>query len=108
VPHTGGFVPYIRGRVERMIDDWTSPEGWQQLSRPAHDYLDKIYLDTVAHSPEVLEFCYKTYGPEKLLYGTDHPFSHFNEYNAMVDNLACTEAERELINQGNAERLLGL
>jgi hypothetical protein len=26
----------------------------------------------------------------------------------MVDNLACTEAERELINRGNAEQLLGL
>jgi aminocarboxymuconate-semialdehyde decarboxylase len=108
VPHTGGFVPYIRGRVERMIDAWTPPAEWQPLSRPAHDYFDKIYLDTVAHSPEALDYCYHRYGPEKLLYGTDHPFAHFNEYNVMVDNLACTEAERELINRGNAERLLGL
>jgi predicted TIM-barrel fold metal-dependent hydrolase len=108
VPHTGGFVPYIRGRVERMIDAWTPPEGWQPLSQPAHDYFDKIYLDTVAHSPEALDYCYHRYGPEKLLYGTDHPFAHFNEYNVMVDNLACTEAERDLINRGNAERLLGL
>ena len=108
VPHTGGFVPYIRGRVERMIDAWTPPAGWQQLSQPAQHYFDKIYVDTVAHSPEALEYCYKRYGPEKILYGTDHPFAHFNEYNVMVDNLACTDAERELINRGNAERLLGL
>jgi len=26
----------------------------------------------------------------------------------MVDNLACSEADRELINHGNAERLLAL
>ncbi len=26
----------------------------------------------------------------------------------MVDNLDCTEAERDLINRGNAERLLGI
>lgn len=108
VPHTGGFVPYIRGRVERMIDAWTPPGGWQQLSLAAHEYFDKIYVDTVAHSPEALEYCYKHYGPEKLLYGTDHPFAHFEVYNAMVDNLACTAAERDLINRGNAERLLGL
>jgi predicted TIM-barrel fold metal-dependent hydrolase len=108
VPHTGGFVPYIRGRVERMIDAWTPPAGWQPLPQPAGDYFDKIYVDTVAHSPEALAYCYQRYGPEKLLYGTDHPFAHFNEYNVMVDNLACTEAERELINRGNAERLLGL
>jgi predicted TIM-barrel fold metal-dependent hydrolase len=108
VPHTGGFVPYIRGRVERLIDAWTPPAGWQPLPRPAGDYFDQIYVDTVAHSPEALAYCYQRYGPEKLLYGTDHPFAHFNEYNVMVDNLACTESEHELINRGNAERLLGL
>lgn len=108
VPHTGGFVPYIRGRVERLIDAWTPPAGWPQLSQPAHDFFDRIYVDTVAHSPEALAYCYQHYGPEKLLYGTDHPFAHFDAYNGMVDNLVCTEAERELINRGNAERLLGL
>ena len=108
VPHTGGFVPYIRGRVERLIDTWTPTEGWPQLSQPSHEQFDKIYLDTIAHSPETLEYCYKSYGPEKLLYGTDHPFANFEVYNQMVDNLACTETERELINRGNAERLLGL
>jgi aminocarboxymuconate-semialdehyde decarboxylase len=108
VPHTGGFVPYVRGRVERLIDVWTPPAGWPQLSRSAHDSFDKIYVDTVAHSPEALAYCYQRYGPEKLLYGTDHPFAHFDAYNTMVDNLACTDAERELINRGNAERLLKL
>ncbi len=108
VPHTGGFVPFIRGRVERMIDAWARPEGWPVLPRAAHDYFDKIYVDTVAHSPEALAYCYQQYGPEKLLYGTDHPFAHFDEYNVMVDTLACTEAERELIHWGNAERLLAL
>jgi len=33
VPHTGGFVPYIRGRVGRLIDEWTSPEGWVDLEQ---------------------------------------------------------------------------
>ena len=48
------------------------------------------------------------FGADKLLYGTDHPFAHFDEYNIMVDGLACTDTERELINHGNAELLLGL
>ena len=108
VPHTGGFVPYIRGRVERLMDAWTPPADWPQRSQPARDSFDKIYVDTVAHSPEALAYCYQRYGPEKLLYGTDHPFAHFAEYNVMVDNLDCAEAERDLINRGNAERLLGL
>ena len=65
-------------------------------------------MDTVAHSPSALEYCYQMFGADKLLYGTDHPFAHFDEYNIMVDSLACTDTERELINHGNAELLLGL
>ena len=61
-----------------------------------------------APSPEALEYCLKVYGADKLLYGTDHPFAHFEVFNEMVDNLACSDAERELINHGNAEKLLGL
>ena len=68
----------------------------------------KIYVDTVAHSPEALEYCLKVYGADKLLYGTDHPFAHFEVYNEMVDNLDCSESDRELINHGNAERIIGL
>ena len=44
----------------------------------------------------------------KLLDIARHPFAHFEVCNEMVDNLACSEAERALINQGNAKRLLRL
>ena len=108
VPHTGGFVPFIRGRVGRMIDAWTSPEDWADLDESSQAYFDKIYVDTVAHSPEALEYCYKMYGADRLLYGTDHPFASFEIFNEMVDGLACSESDRELINHGNAERLLGI
>ena len=30
-------------------------------------------MDTVAHSPAALEYCYKMFGADRLLYGTDHP-----------------------------------
>ena len=93
---------------QQCTDAWTPPAGWPSLSQPAHNFFGKLYVDTVAHSPEALTYCYQQYGADKLLYGTDHPFAHFEVYNAMVDNLACSEAERELINQGNAKRLLRL
>ena len=110
VPHTGGFVPFIRGRVGRMIDEWTSPEGWVDLDQSSQFYFDKLYVDTVAHSPAALEYCYQMFGADRLLYGTDHPFGHpnFQIFNEMVDRLDCPESDRELINHGNAQRLLGL
>ena len=48
VPHTGGFVPFIRGRVGRMIDAWTSPEDWVDLSDSSQVSFDKIYVDILA------------------------------------------------------------
>ena len=110
VPHTGGFIPFIRGRVGRMIDEWTSPEDWVNLDQSSQFYFDKLYVDTVAHSPAALEYCYKMFGADRLLYGTDHPFGHpgFQRFNDMVDELECSESDRKLINSGNARRLLGL
>ena len=94
--------------MRRMIDAWTSPDDWADLSESSQAYFDKIYVDTVAHSPAALEYCFKMYGAERLLYGTDHPFAHFELFNEMVDGLDCSESDRELINHGNAEKLLGL
>ena len=37
VPRTGGIVPYLRGKLERMIDVWTPDEGGHRLSQPAQD-----------------------------------------------------------------------
>ena len=110
VPHTGGFVPFIRGRVGRMIDEWTSPDDWIDLDQSSQFYFDKLYVDTVAHSPAALEYCYKMFGADRLLYGTDHPFGHpdFQRFNDMVDGLDCSDSDRELINHGNARRLLSL
>jgi len=71
------------------------------------DYLDKLYVDTVCYHPEALECCYRLLGAERLLYGTDHPFAAFDLAASMVERLDCSEAERELIYHGNAERLFG-
>ena len=42
VPHTGGFVPFIRSPVGRLIDEWTSPEGWVDLDQSPQFYFDKL------------------------------------------------------------------
>ena len=108
VPHTGGWVPYLRGRVERMIDIYEPLKGQPKLTRPSAESIDRIYVDTVAHSPETMNYCYEMFGPERIMFGTDHPFMHWEIYREMMDGMNCTDVERELIYHGNAERLLGL
>ncbi len=108
VPHVGGVLPYLRGRIEWMVDAWASSKPKPPIIHSSKHYLDKIYVDTVAHSVEALEYCYRTLGPRKILYGTDHPFGNYATQAEMVEQLDCSESDRELIYHGNAEGLLGL
>jgi predicted TIM-barrel fold metal-dependent hydrolase len=101
VPHVGGILPYLGGRLGPTIE--SSPH----TSNPAKHYLDKLYVDTIGHSQEALDMCYKVVGADKMLLGTDHPFGD-GRHIGMVDRLDCTDEEREAIYHGNAERLLGL
>ena len=108
VPHVGGIIPYLGGRLERSVDTWVHSQEEPPLALPAADYMAKIYVDTVAHSPQALEYCYKLVGAERLLFGTDHPFANYIAVSDLVENLDCSEEDRELIYHGNPERLLGL
>jgi len=108
VPHVGGILPYLRGRIERGVDAAPPAAGLPRLARPAKEYLDMIYVDTVAHSIEALDYCYRMVGAERLLYGTDHPFANYIPVSGLVEQLDCSDADREMIYHGNAERLLKL
>jgi predicted TIM-barrel fold metal-dependent hydrolase len=108
VPHVGGILPYLSGRITRGIDATPPPAGQPPLAHPAQHYLDKLYFDAVGHSLAALEFCYRLVGAERLLFGTDHPFANYTEVATLVERLHCTAAEREMMYHGNAERLLRL
>ena len=106
VPHIGGILPYLGSRVARTIDASAASEDQAKLAHPVQHYLDMLYVDTVGHSVEALEFCYQQVGAARMLYGTDHPFGNYMETAALVDQIHCTVAERELIYHGNSEKLL--
>ena len=64
-PHLGGVLPYVLGRLERMA----------QRERPLADYLrEHFWVDTVSATPGALALARETYGEERLLFGTDHPW----------------------------------
>jgi predicted TIM-barrel fold metal-dependent hydrolase len=44
-------------------------------------------------------------GAKQLLLGTDHPYGPWRRTVQLLDELGCTESEREQMRHGNAERL---
>ena len=68
-----------------------------------------VYYDTLTYHFETLDYLFKYFGAERILYGTDLPFADVEPAaEAFVQRLDCTDAERELIYHGNAETLLGI
>lgn len=106
--HLGGVLPWLRERIEIHGHAIVPLPGQPHPARPAGQYLDRLYVDTVGYGPAPLEYCYTQLGADRLLFGTDHPFATPGLPEYLVDRLPCTQAEREQILAGNAQRLLRL
>jgi predicted TIM-barrel fold metal-dependent hydrolase len=108
VAHTGGVLPYLKGRIEAYCRSSPLVTEPPRLSRPIGDYLANLYVDTVCYHHEALACCYQVLGAERLLFGTDHPFGAYQVPAELVDRLDCPSSHRDMIYHGNAERLLSL
>lgn len=71
--HGGGSFPATLGRIEHAYE--VRPD-LMRVDNPHHPrkYLEQIYLDTLVHDPEMLEYLVDLMGPHKLALGTDYPF----------------------------------
>jgi aminocarboxymuconate-semialdehyde decarboxylase len=66
-PHLGGVLPYVLGRVERIQSE--------RAPLAIGDYLRRrFFTDTVSRTPGAIRLALETYGPNRVLFGSDHPF----------------------------------
>ncbi|MBV8361107.1 MAG: amidohydrolase [Deltaproteobacteria bacterium] len=108
VAHIGGVIPYLSGRIGIYgVPSPLVPEA-PRLKHPIDHYLRRLFVDTVCYHIEALECCYKIVGPKQMLYGTDHPFGHYDLAAELIEQLSCSASDREFIYHKNAERLLNL
>ncbi|MFD3402517.1 amidohydrolase family protein [Kribbella sp. NPDC058693] len=70
--HGGGVTAAVAGRWQRGID--TDRPGIQPVSLPVAEALRQFYVDDLVHDDAVLELLHKTFGPERVLAGSDWPF----------------------------------
>ena len=72
VGQAGGFLPYAIGRFDH--GHAVRPECRRFISRPPSHYLQRLYFDTITHSPRALGLLLETVGPERVMLGSDFPF----------------------------------
>ncbi len=108
VPHVGGVLPYLKGRIESYGHRTLQFHDQAALQQPIGHYLDKLFIDTVCYHPEALDYCYRLLGAERILYGTDHPFGDFKDAADMVERVDWPASDKQRMYEGNARALLRL
>lgn len=106
VAHGGGYVAAYPGRMDHA---WkVRHECHACLQNPPSHSLRKLYFDTLVHSPQQLAQLVKTFGPERLLLGSDYPYD-MGDPGARAQIEAWTDwadTDRRAMLGGNALRLL--
>jgi aminocarboxymuconate-semialdehyde decarboxylase len=75
--HGGGNLVFLRGRLNAayFAQGWeANPYYHAHISQPPAAYLDRLYYDTCALSPESNRFVIDTMGVDRVMFGTDYPF----------------------------------
>ncbi len=86
-PHVGGVLPYLMGRVEEQTE--VKRRGRDHITRSPRSYYQQVYLDLVSPDSAALDFAMQVAGPERLLFGSDHPWVEIDTILTMCTVRAC-------------------
>ncbi|HWO42288.1 MAG TPA: amidohydrolase family protein [Candidatus Eisenbacteria bacterium] len=106
--HGGGFFPYHLGRFDQ---EYATGRGARPAAcaHPPSAYIKNLYFDSLVYHVDTLEYLKKKVGTERLLVGTDYPYT-LGDWMAVdrVEALNCATGEKDAILHGNARNLLKL
>jgi len=114
VPHLGGTLPFIYGRVRRHVQQaekrWLA-EGLTTEDAP-YTGLARLWWDTATRHVPALTCAVDTIGADRLMFGTDYPYTktreEFASRLAHIRDLPITDDQRDAILGNSAATLLGL
>ena len=106
VSHGGGTLPALVGRLDAA---WRSDEiGRSRLPEPPSRSIARLYVDAITYAPGPLQASIAMVGRDRVMYGTDHPFS-IEDAEATADAMGTIdEPTRESIFAGTASALFRL
>jgi hypothetical protein len=104
VGHMGETLPFMLQRLDVM------PMAMTKLSRPISAYLRENIFYTFSgfnFTATFLELLLQV-GVERIMFSADYPYASMAQARAFLDQIPVSNADRERIAHGNAERLLRL
>ena len=108
--HCGAMVPFLADRTEWFLS------GGENLKKPHLDYFKLFYNDTALCGNTAGLMCsHAFFGADHILLGTDVPFDRgqhgekaTRDTIESIERMAISEAEKKMIFEDNARRLLHL
>lgn len=99
--HTGGFLPYQAGRLDKNARA-------AGLAEPPSVYLKRMYTDTVSPHAPGIRFALDYFGADHVMYGSDYPCWNPAAALELLEQSGLTPQQREKVLRENARRVLGL
>lgn len=116
--HAGGMIPFFENRIVGGLDHTEMLQRAnfkENLRRPVLDYFKMFYADTAINGSIPALMCANAFfGTDHFLFGTDWPFDSqrgersTRETIEAVGNMEISDADKRMIFEGNARRLLRL
>jgi aminocarboxymuconate-semialdehyde decarboxylase len=105
--HGGGAFAMVLPRLEH---GWKSfPALQEAIPNAPSSYANRFYVDTLTYATRTLRLVMETFGPDRVMIGTDYPFVIADgDPHATVDALGLDRAAAQALREGNARRFLGL
>lgn len=101
--HGGGYLPATIGRSDHA---WKVRPEAQKCAEPPSSYLQRIFFDSLVHSPRELRALVEVAGSGQVLLGSDYPFDMGSEDPVdEVRAVALSSADAARILAGNAAAL---
>jgi aminocarboxymuconate-semialdehyde decarboxylase len=107
--HGGGSFACTLGRIEHGFNARPDLVAIRNKKNP-REYLNRIYVDSLSHDPDVLKLLLKTFGENRVMLGSDYPFPLGEDLpGAMVDSMNdLDERVKRMVLGENTLELLGL
>ncbi len=105
--HAGGYLPSYIGRSD-ACSVW-NPNLCRSVKKRPSEYLKQLYFDSMVFSTEGLRHLVAEAGASQVILGTDFPYGWTaTAVDHIINTPNLSNADREAILGGNAQRLLGI
>ncbi|MCH8958304.1 MAG: amidohydrolase [Proteobacteria bacterium] len=106
--HGGGAFPATLGRIEHGFNVRPDLVAVDNDINP-RSYIDRFFIDSLVHDPEMLRYMIKLMGAEQIALGSDYPFP-LGEHvpGSMIESMGLDEKTAARLLHGTALRWLNL